>query len=160
MSSRDTRVYREVNTGGHRDLSTGGAVFANVYRQARLLGQTSTISFRVPIQYKIWYLELERGEKDLIKRVIMSMIERLATGSSHVEYAGQPIIINMNINENKVDVRVDARRLEEVLEEIREIAEVLERSSVMYKAGLRNYAKKLKKIASVIEDVKDRFATN
>lgn len=186
MSSRDTRVYREVNTGETLQTLSGDAgvrltldqqvdpeiverELRLLVERARLLSRgviresySELLAIRIrPTIKKIW-LMLPLDSKKLIRRILENLALSMFLGERVAERqeGGQPIIINMNINENKVDVRLDMRRLEEVLEELREIAETLERSTVIYKAGLRNYAKKLKKIASVIEDVKDRFATN
>ncbi|BEP17050.1 hypothetical protein PYJP_04020 [Pyrofollis japonicus] len=159
MSGERSSKVSIASTGsfGARAESLSGE--AQVYR--RLYTETTTLCIRVPLQYKIWYLGLEQEKKSLIKKTMLGIIEGLATGTSQaLGYTGTPVIINLNMNEQRVHVEIDPRPLEELILELYDIVEMLLRSSTMYKPALRNLAKRLQTIAKRLEEVKEKYMTN
>ena len=135
---------------------------------------TDVLCIRMPLVYKLVYKKYvakNRARLELLKSIVGSSIVVLAKQddsalSALLSQPGKQIILNMNVNhveqkvEQRVDVNIDATALEEIIEELREITRLLEQTKVAYAPALRNYAKKLRRITTRINDVKRQLETN
>ena len=64
---------------------------------------TSTISIRIPVSYKLKYLDLDHKAKQLFKLGVIALIDALYSGSEHIDMNPMVFNININVNEAKAE---------------------------------------------------------
>jgi len=126
MSSTRTSA---VSTGEQQKTSTN-TLESSVYTSKQTTETiqidrvTSTISIRIPVSYKLKYLDLDHKAKQLFKLGVIALIDALYSGSEHIDMNPMVFNININVNEAKaeskpeINVNVDLKHIVDLINKL------------------------------------------